>query len=184
MTKWLGVVLVPVVVGGLVWWGLRGPSQEPAAAALPSGHQVCEPLAGATPDASPLDSLDTGRWSITLGGTHIARSLPGNDGDGFDADDGESFVVIDLDFRRVDETGKAEAKVSSGALSVTCQDGNPLTPWGWLLEGGYCPFCRFDLGIRDRTTRMTFALQLKSAWIHQPFEVRYAGVGPILVRVP
>lgn len=184
MTKWLGVILVPVVVGGLVWWGLRPPAREPASAALPSGHKTCEPLPGATPDASPLDRIDTGPWSITFAGAHVERSLPGNDGDGFQAEKEQSFLVVDLDFQRRSDIGRATAKISSNSISVTCQDGTIITPWGWLLEGGYCLECRFDLGVEDRTTRMTFALQLDDPWVHQPFEVSYAGIGPIRVQAP
>jgi len=184
MMKWLGVLLVPVVVGGLVWWGLRSPAQEPASAALPSGHQLCEPLPGATPDASPLTGIDTGPWSITFADAHVIRSLPGNDGAGFQSEKGQSFVVFDFEFRRRDDVGRATAKISSSSMSVTCQDGNLITPWGWLIEGGYCLQCRFDLGVEDRATRMTFALQLDDPWVHQPFEVRYAGIGPIVVQAP
>jgi hypothetical protein len=184
--RWIGVAMVPLIVGGMIWWGLR-PSPEasaPAPAPLPSRHERCQPVPDVPPQPSFDGPVDAGDWEVSLAGARLARSLPGSHGsDPFEAEAGRRFVVVDLELRRRGRGG-GEAGVRSSGVVVTCQDGMAITPWGWMIGSGFCALCGFDLGVEDAATRLTFALKVDEEWVGQPFEVRYLGAGPLRFQVP
>jgi hypothetical protein len=181
----MGVALVPLVVGTLVWWGLRPPSESSAGAPapLPSNHQRCEPLADATPGSEALGPIEAKAWNVSVARARVVPSVPANDGGEYRAESGRTFVVVDLDFRRRGSGGK-EASVRSDDVAVTCADGMTMTPWGWEVDGGFCPQCTFELGVEDRATTLSFVLKLDQEWVDQAFEVRYAGAGPLRFVAP
>jgi hypothetical protein len=180
VSKWMGVALVPVVVGTLVWWGLRPPPESSAGAPapLPSNHQRCELLPGATPGPEVLGPIAAKAWDISVARVRVAPSIPANDGGEYRAEPDRAFVVVDLDLRRRG-SGRGEAAIKSDDVAVTCADGMTMTPWGWEVEGGFCPQCSFELGVEDRATTLAFVLKLEQDWVDQAFEVRYAGAGPL-----
>jgi hypothetical protein len=118
-----------------------------------------------------------------VAGARVARTLPATDSGSYTAEAGRAFVVVDLDLRRRD-AGRGEAIVRSSSVAVTCEDGMAVTPWGWRVESGFCALCSLDTGVRDRSARVSFALKLDERWVHQPFEVRYEGTGPLRFAVP
>jgi hypothetical protein len=183
VSRWAGLAAVPLVVGGLVWWGLQAPQESAAPRPLARDHQRCQPIAGASSTTPERGPVAAGPWQVSVAGASVTRSLPATESGSYRAEPGRAFLVVDLELRR-EQGDRGEVEVRSASVLVTCQDGMAITPWGWQVEGGFCALCTLNIGVQAPTTRISFALKLDEGWVHQPFEIRYDGAGPLRVVVP
>jgi hypothetical protein len=176
VATWVAIVVIGAMAGASIWWLHRSRS------AAPQERVACQPLHETNAPPSTGPAVRTSDWVVSIASARAVYEVPAEGGGRYHAAPGEVFIRVEVSFRNL-HAGH-EAPLSTGAVTLTCEDGTKRVPDGLRIRPrGFCRVCAVDLGTEDREVDWGFIYRMDRDFVGQPYGLRYANSDPITFAV-